>query len=113
MVVEFNEVVTHDDGALYEQAAHAKSVSANFFDLFNHLVDADLDTNVVDFVTIVGADDVNKVFSDVVNIALHGGKNQFALGAALASFFHELFKMRNSCFHGFGALQNEWQLHTA
>ena len=65
------------------------------------------------FVTIVGADNVHKVFTDVVNVTLYGGQYQLALCTALASLCHMRFKIGNSGLHGFCALQNERQLHAA
>ena len=76
-------------------------------------MDADLDANVVHFVTIVCTDDVDKVLADVVHVALHSGKYKLALGTAFACLFHVLLKVSNSGLHCLCTLQNEWQLHTA
>ncbi|CAB4634752.1 unannotated protein [freshwater metagenome] len=113
LCIEFLQVVTHDDGGLHEKSTHTKCIGIDLFDLLDHLLDADLDANVVYFVAIVGADDVDKVLANVVDVALHGGKNKFALRAAFACLFHVLLEVSNSGLHGLGTLQNERQLHTA
>ena len=104
MFVQRLEVFTHDDGGLHKKTAHSQCVGSNFFHLVNHLLDANLDADVVHFVSVVGADDVHQVLANVVNIALNGCKNQLALCTAFAGLFHELLKVGNSGFHCLGAL---------
>ena len=65
------------------------------------------------FVAVVGANDVDQVFADVVHVALDCCQNQLALGCALAGLFHVRLKVSNRGLHCFRALQHERQLHLA
>ena len=44
----------------------------------------DLDAEVVHLVAVVGEDDVDEVLADVVDVALHGGEHDAALGGLAA-----------------------------
>ena len=111
MLIEFDEVVAHDDRALHKEATHAQSIGAHFLDLLDHLGDTDLDADVVHFVSVVRADDVDEVLADVVHVAFDSRENKLALRGALTRFGHVWFQICDGSLHCFGALQNERQLH--
>ncbi len=73
-------------------------------------VDGLFDADVVHLVAIVGEDDVDEVFSDVVDVAADGGEQD---GAFLAAFdaVHVGFEEGDGGFHGFGGLEDERELH--
>jgi hypothetical protein len=87
-------------------------MASAFFSLqaLHDVVDRLLDAEVVNGVAVVGQDDVDEVFADVVHVALDGGQHDFALGLAL-DFFHVRLEMSHRRLHRLGALQHERQLH--
>ena len=83
-----------------------------FWRLCDDVVDGLLDAEVEDGVAVVGEDDVDEVFADVVDVALDGGEDDLALGLAL-DLLHELFEVGDGGLHGLGGLEDEGELHLA
>ena len=108
-----NQVVAHDQGAFHEQSAHSESIGLDLFDLLQHFRYRNLDAEVMNFVAVIGADDVDKVFAYVVHIALDGRQNQNTFSRTGTRLFHIRFEVGDCCFHGLGRLQDERQLHLA
>jgi len=73
------------------------------------LFDADVD----DVVAVVAEDDIDQVFTDVVNVAFDGGNNHGALVAGIIGCLHVVFEVGDGVFHGFGGLEDEGKLHLA
>ena len=67
----------------------------------DHLGDAHLDPEVDHFVAVVGEDDVDQVFPDVVDITLDGCEHHLAL-AALVVLFHVWLKLGDGGLHCLG-----------
>ena len=82
-------------------------------DLGHHLGDRNFDPEVVHLIAVVRADDVHKVFADVVDITFNGGQHQTTLRITALNFFHVRFEMCDSGLHCFCGLQHERQLHLA
>ena len=110
--VQLLEVLAHDDRRLHEQAAHADRVGLHLERLLDHLVDRDLDAEVVNDVAVVRQDDVDEVLADVVDVALHRGEHDHALAAGVG-LLHERLEVRDRGLHRLGRLQHERQLHLA
>ena len=110
--VEFVEVVTHHEGALDEQAAHADGVRTGRFVRLDEFVDTDLDPEVVDPVSVVREDDVDQVLADVVHVAGDGGEHDRPPGGALG-VGHVRFEVRHGHLHGFCGTEDEGELHVA
>ena len=109
--VELLQVFAHDERALHQEAAHSEGVGVDLLHLGDHLADGNLDTDVVHFVAVVGADDVDQVLADVVYVALHRGEHEFALARGARHLVHVRLEVAHGHLHGFGTLQNERQLH--
>src|ERR1700730_14448442 len=105
------EVVFHDEGGLNQQTAHADGISAVLLVSAEDVVDRLFDTEVHDLVAVVGQDNVHEVLADVVHIAFYGGQHHRAFGGRASFLFHERLEETHGGFHGFGRLQNKWQLH--
>ena len=75
-----------------------------------NFVDRLLDTDVYCFKTIVAQDNIDKVLSNIVNVASNGGKQNTTL-AAVIGLFNEWLKVSHSGFHYLCRLQHERQLH--
>jgi len=73
-------------------------------------VDRLLDAEIQHPVAVVGQDDVDEVFADVVHIALHSRQHDPTLARSF-NFLHVLFEVSDRCLHRLGALQHERQLH--
>jgi len=110
--VEFDEVIAHDEGGFDEEAGEADGIGTDFFDLVDDILDGLLDADVVDGEAVVGEDDVDEVFADVVNVSLDGGEDELAAGLAI-DFFHVFFEVGDGGLHDFGGLEDEGELHLA
>ena len=64
------------------------------------------DSQIVNLVTVVGQNDIDKVLSNVVNVALDGGQDDLALFRAF-DLVHERFEIGDRGFHHLGGLQHE------
>ena len=71
--VEFFEIVAHNQRAFHEQTTHAEGIGVDFLHLGNHFADRNLDADVVHLVAIVGANDVDQVFANVVHVTFYRG----------------------------------------
>ena len=112
LLVHEEEVLAHDQGGLDEETGHAQRIGLVVLDGLNHLVDADLDAEVDDFVAVVGENNVDEVLANVVDVTLDGGEHH-ATTAALVRLFHKGLEVSDSHLHCFGTLQHERQLHLA
>ena len=111
--VQLLEVLAHDQRALHEQAAHADGVGLHLDGLVDHLADVHLDAEVVHLVAVVGEDDVDEVLADVVDVALHRGQHDAALGGLALDLVHHRLEVGDGRLHRLGRLQHERQLHLA
>src|SRR5215510_237987 len=67
--------VLHLQRGLHQQAAQPNCVGIVLFGGGNDRVRRLLDPQVHDPVAVVGENDVNQIFADVVDVALHGSKD--------------------------------------
>ena len=81
-----------------------------FFGSLNNFVDCFFDTNIDYVVAVIGHNNVDKVFANVVNITTDCGKHHGAL-ASFCGFFHVGFKQCHCGFHNLRRLKNKRQLH--
>ncbi len=56
-------------------------------------------------IAVVGEDDLDQVFADVVDVALDGGQEHLAAGGGVG-LLHELLEMVDGGLHGLGRLQH-------
>ncbi len=110
LVIEFVEIVFHDGDGLDEEAGHSDGVGVFFVGGFEDVGDGLFDTEVEDGIAVVGEDDIDEVFSDVVDVAFDGGEDDAAFGGALG-FLHEGLEVTDGGFHGFRGLEYEGELH--
>ena len=75
--------------------------------------DVHLDAEVVHLVAVVGEDDVDEVLADVVDVALHRGQHDAALGGLAVDLVHHRLEVGDGGLHRLGRLQHERQLHLA
>ena len=91
--------------AFHQQPGQSDSVRLVLLIRLDQLFRRNLDSQIHDVIAVVFQDDLDKIFSNVVNVALHCGQHDFsALGRV--RLFHELLEMAHCGFHGFGRLQN-------
>ncbi len=91
--------------AFHQQAAQADGVRLMMLEGADQIFRRHLDAEVDHVIAIVLQDDLDEVFADVVDIALHRGENHFAaLGDV--GLFHELLEMAHRGLHRFGRLQH-------
>ena len=91
--------------AFYQQAGKADGVGLMFAMGANQFLGRNFDAEVDHVVAVIFQNDLDEIFADVVDVALHRGEHYF--GALFGvGFLHELFEMADGGFHGFGGLQN-------
>ena len=70
------------------------------------------DPQIDHLIAIIGENDVNKIFADVMYVSFNGSDQEFCLRRSLSiSFLHVRFEKSHSGFHCFCRLQNERKLH--
>ena len=109
-IIDLQQVVPHDQGALDEEAGHADDVRVFFGRPVQDVGQGNLDPEVGDLVAVVGEDDVDEVFSDVVHITADGCQHDMAL-ATSAGLFHVWLEEGHGGLHGLGRLQHKRKLH--
>ena len=67
-----------------------------------------LDTEIDDFITIVGDNGAHQIFADFMHIAVNRGQHHGALAYPLL-FIQKLFQVRHGLFHHFGRLEHVGQ----
>src|SRR5262249_37751720 len=90
--------VFHFQGGLDQQAAETDCVGFVVLGGFYDVVARLLDTEVDDAKTVVGKNDVNEVFADIVDIPLDGGQNDCAL-LGTGFLLHFGLKIGHRLFH--------------
>ena len=71
-----------------------------------------LDAQVNHFIAVIGENDINKIFTNIMNVPLDGGDQHFTAGLVLPfGFLHVRFQIGHSSLHGLGGLQHKGQLH--
>ena len=111
--VHFLQVFLHHHGGFHQEPGHAHHVGVVFpgggDDGGDGLFDADVD----DVVAVVAEDDIDQVFTDVVDVAFDGGNNHGAFVAGVVGCLHVVFEVGDGVFHGFGGLEDKGELHLA
>src|SRR5690606_2000751 len=82
------------------------------FPRIENVVDGLFDAEIDHLVTVVGQDDIDQVFPDVVDVALDRRQYKRALRRALNAF-HKRFEKAHRGLHRLSGLQHERQLHLA
>ncbi len=110
--VHLFEVFAHHVDGLHEQTGHTDGVGFLFLRGFEDVGDRLLDAEVEDGVAVVGEDDVDEVFADVMDVSFDGREDDSAFARAF-DFFHEGFEMCDGGLHRLGGLEDEGELHLA
>ncbi len=108
--VHLFEILAHHVDGFHEQAGHADGVGFLFLRGLQNVRNGLFDAEVEDGVAVVGEDDVDEVFADVVDVSLDRREDDSAFARAF-DFFHEGFEMRDGGLHRLGTLQHERKLH--
>ena len=104
--------VLHLEGGFDEEAGKADSVSVVLVSGLDDGGGGLLDAEVDDLVAVVGEDDVDKIFTNVVHVAFDGGEDNGSLLVALG-LLHLGLKVSDSGLHGCGGVEHTRQLHLA
>ena len=81
---------------------------------FNNGITTLLDAKINNIVSVVGQNNINKIFSNVVDITLNGRDQKLTLAGLFSlNCFHMWLKMSHCRLHGFCALKNKRKLHLA
>ncbi len=91
--------------ALDEQAGKADGVGLVLLVRFDEIFGRNFDAEIHHRVAVVREDNLDEIFSDVVNVAFHGGQHDFAAGRGIG-FFHELLEVSDGGLHRFRRLKH-------
>ena len=91
--------------AFHQQAGKADGVGLMLLVRADQIFGRNFDAEIHHVVAVVFQDDLDEIFADVVDVALHRGENH--LGALFGvGFLHELLEMIDGGLHRFGGLQH-------
>ena len=64
------QIVAHDERRFYKQAAHPDRIRFCLFPRTQNVVDRLFDAEIYDLVAVVGQDNIDQIFADVMDVAL-------------------------------------------
>ena len=71
-IVEYIQVLFHECRRLHKQTTHGNAIGFMLLISINDRINGLFNAKINDFVAVVGEDNINEIFTNIVNIASHG-----------------------------------------